>query len=146
MASRIGISLGWNCHSATYGVNSGMRARKNGGYNTCPFDKMISNFRCLVLAENTFALDAACSILKDLRKTEFGIIDPTVLPYSNFGAITGSGYNYDTQVNNQTDKSLIWDVSVSKISFSDSRIKLTNPQVCSAIVDFEVYSFRNPRS
>jgi len=35
---------------------------------------------------------------------------------------------------------------VSKISFSDSRIKLTNPQVCSAIVDFEVYSFRNPRA
>lgn len=48
MASRIGISLGWNCHSATYGVNSGMRARKNGGYNTCPFDKMISNFDGIV--------------------------------------------------------------------------------------------------
>ena len=109
-------------------------------------DKMISNFRCLVLAENAFSLDAACSILKDLRKTEFSIIDPSVLPYSNFGAITGSGYNYNTQVNNQTDKSLIWDVSVSKIAFSDNRIKLTNPQVCSAIVDFEVYSFRNPRA
>jgi len=109
-------------------------------------DKMISNFRCLVLADNTFSLDAACSILKDLRKTEFSIIDPSVLPYSNFGAITGSGYNYNTQVNNQTDKSLIWDVSVSKIAFSDNRIKLTNPQVCSAIVDFEVYSFRNPRA
>jgi hypothetical protein len=67
-------------------------------------DKMISNFRCLVLAENTFALDAVCSILKDLRKTEFGIIDPSILPYSNFGAITGSGYNYDNQVNNQIEK------------------------------------------
>ena len=109
-------------------------------------DKMISNFRCLVLADNTFSLDAVCSILKDLRKTEFSIIDPSVLPYSNFGAITGSGYNYNTQVNNQTEKSLIWDVSVSKIAFSDNRIKLTNPQVCSAIVDFEVYSFRNPRA
>lgn len=108
-------------------------------------DKMISNFRCLVLAENTFALDAACSILKDLRKTEFNIIDPAVLPFSNFGAITGSGYNYDAQVATQPDKSFIWDVSVSKISFSDSKIKLTNPQVCSAIVDFEVYSFRDPR-
>jgi hypothetical protein len=108
-------------------------------------DKMISNFRCLVLADNTFALDAVCSILKDLRKTEFSIIDTSTLPFSTFGAITGSGYNYDTQVNNIEEKSLIWDVSVSKISFSDSRIKLTNPQVCSAIVDFEVYSFRNPR-
>jgi len=109
-------------------------------------DKMISNFRCLVLSDNAFSLDAVCSILKDLRKTEFSIIDTSTLPFSTFGAITGSGYNYNTQVNNIEEKSLIWDVSVSKISFSDNRIKLTNPQVCSAIVDFEVYSFRNPRN
>lgn len=109
-------------------------------------DKMISNFRCLVLAENTYSLDAVCSILKDLRKTEFSTIDPAQLPYSSFGAITGSAYNYNNQVANQTDKSLIWDVSVSKVSFSDSKIKLANPQIHSAIVDFEVYSFRNPRT
>jgi hypothetical protein len=109
-------------------------------------DKMISNFRCLVLAENNYSLDACCSILKDLRKTEFSIIDSSALPFSQFGAITGSAYNYDTQVANQTDKALIWSVSVSKISFSDTRIKLTNPQICSALVDFEVYTFRNPRA
>ncbi len=109
-------------------------------------DKMISNFRCLVLAENNYSLDACCSILKDLRKTEFSIIDNSVLPFSAFGAITGAAYNYDTQVANQIDKALIWSVSVSKISFSDTRIKLTNPQICSALVDFEVYTFRNPRS
>jgi len=109
-------------------------------------DKMISNFRCLVLAEDAFTLDAACSILKDLRKTEFSIIDPTALPYSEFGAVTGNVYNYTGQVANQTDKALIWSVDVSKISFSDSRIKLTNPQIHSAIVDFEVYMFRNPRT
>lgn len=108
-------------------------------------DKMISNFRCLVLAENTYSLDAACSILKDLRKTEFSILDTDSLPYTSFGMITGSAYNYNNQVANQTDKSLIWDVSVSKISYSDSKIKLANPQIHSAIVDFEVYSFRNPR-
>jgi len=123
-----------------------MESAKGEDFAFGGLDKMISNFRCLVLAENTFALDAVCSILKDLRKTEFNIIDPATLPFSNFGAITGSGYNYDTQVATQPDKSLIWDISVSKISFSDSKIKLTNPQVCSAIVDFEVYSFRNPRS
>lgn len=109
-------------------------------------DKMISNFRCLVLAESNYSLDACCSILKDLRKTDFSIIDPATLPFSTFGAITGSAYNYNTQVATQTDKALIWDVAVSKISFSDTRIKLTNPQVCSALVDFEVYTFRNPRS
>jgi len=108
-------------------------------------DKMVSNFRCLVLAEDTYSLDACCSILRSLRKTEFGVVDPVSLPYNQFGAITGAAYNYDSQVDTQTDKALIWDVSVSKISFSDSKIKLTNPQVNSALVDFEVYSFRNPR-
>ena len=109
-------------------------------------DKMISNFRCLVLADSTFSLDAVCSILKDLRKTEFSIIDPNNLPFSSFGAVTGTPYNYDNQVASGIEKSLIWNISVSKISFADSRIKLTNPQVCSAFIDFEVYSFRNPRN
>ncbi|MFZ9353558.1 MAG: hypothetical protein ACO25L_01960 [Candidatus Nanopelagicales bacterium] len=110
-------------------------------------DKMVSNFRCLVLAEDNFSLDACCSLLRGFRKTEFAVLNPIDLPYSSFGAITGSVYNYNEQVTNKTDndKAFIWDVSVSKISFSNSEIKLTNPQVCSAIVDFEVYTFRNPR-
>jgi Putative papain-like cysteine peptidase (DUF1796) len=40
----IGISLGWNCHSAQYGVKSGIRKRKSDGYATCPFDEMVSNY------------------------------------------------------------------------------------------------------
>ena len=37
------ISLGWNCHSAVHSVNTGLRSRKSDGYNTCPFDEMITN-------------------------------------------------------------------------------------------------------
>ena len=48
MASRIGISLGWNCHSAMYGVKHGIRTIKEHGYKTCPFDKMLSNFDGIV--------------------------------------------------------------------------------------------------
>ena len=33
-----GISLGWNCSSASYDVNNGYRKCKNDGYKTCPFD------------------------------------------------------------------------------------------------------------
>lgn len=46
--STIGISLGWNCHSAGYGVASGIRKRKREGYLTCPFDEMISNYPGIV--------------------------------------------------------------------------------------------------
>ena len=40
----VGISLGWNCHSATWGVNNNIREKKVNGYNTCPFDKMMTNY------------------------------------------------------------------------------------------------------
>ena len=40
-----GISLGWNCHSATTGVSLGIRNKKINGYKTCPFDEMITNYQ-----------------------------------------------------------------------------------------------------
>lgn len=46
--STAGISLGWNCHSAGYGVAAGIRKRKSQGYNTCPFDEMITNYPGIV--------------------------------------------------------------------------------------------------
>jgi hypothetical protein len=44
----IGISLGWNCHSAVYAVANGLRNIKKSGYKTCPFDIMVSNYKGLV--------------------------------------------------------------------------------------------------
>ena len=41
--NKIGISLGWNCASANYGIGTGLRLRKQDGYTTCPFDAMVSN-------------------------------------------------------------------------------------------------------
>lgn len=45
--NRIGISIGWNCHSASQGVDDRIRPRRGrtgNMYNTCPFDIMLSNF------------------------------------------------------------------------------------------------------
>ena len=44
----VGISLGWNCHSANRGVTLGLRALKKDGYNTCPFDEAITNYPGIV--------------------------------------------------------------------------------------------------
>ena len=41
---REGISLGWNCSAAQEGLYLGLRKGKSDGYNTCPFDMMISNY------------------------------------------------------------------------------------------------------
>jgi hypothetical protein len=46
--NNIGISLGWYCHSAVWGVNNGLRSKKTDGYNTCPFDIMITNYKGIV--------------------------------------------------------------------------------------------------
>ena len=40
---RVGISLGMKCDSAIWGVKNKIRDTKLNGYQTCPFDEMISN-------------------------------------------------------------------------------------------------------
>jgi hypothetical protein len=44
----IGISLGNVCNSAEWGVKNNLRKRKIDGYNTCPFDLMVSNYNGIV--------------------------------------------------------------------------------------------------
>ena len=44
MTNNIGISLGWNCNSAIWGVNNNIRSKKKNGYKTCPFDIMVTNY------------------------------------------------------------------------------------------------------
>lgn len=45
----IGISLGWKCDSAVYGVKNNIRKIKEEGYNTCVFDEMVSNYVGLLM-------------------------------------------------------------------------------------------------
>jgi hypothetical protein len=46
--NEIGISIGWNCHSARYGVDVGLRTTKENGYKTCPFDLMVTTYEGVV--------------------------------------------------------------------------------------------------
>jgi len=48
----IGISLGWNCKSAAYATDRGIRKTKSEGYKTCPFDIMVSNYHGLIQCLN----------------------------------------------------------------------------------------------
>jgi hypothetical protein len=43
-----GISLGWNCHSASIGIRTGLRKTKAKGYKTCPFDTMVTNYKGII--------------------------------------------------------------------------------------------------
>jgi len=42
--STIGISLGFDCQPAQWGVEKGLRGRRSEGYLTCPFDLMVTNY------------------------------------------------------------------------------------------------------
>jgi hypothetical protein len=44
----IGISIGWDCSPAIYAVYRGLRETKEKGYNTCPFDLMITNYEGII--------------------------------------------------------------------------------------------------
>jgi hypothetical protein len=74
---KIGISLGWNCYSAVWAVNNNIRTRKNEGYNTCPFDKMISNYDGLVECLNDdflyFFDENYLELIKEQKENEYTI-------------------------------------------------------------------------
>lgn len=44
----IGISLGWNCAATSFAVKNNSRNKKQDGYNTCPFDLMLTNYPGIV--------------------------------------------------------------------------------------------------
>jgi hypothetical protein len=64
----VGISLGWNCHSATKGCALGLRLRKKDGYNTCPFDEAITNYGGIVNCIRSDFADFFSLTLKEISK------------------------------------------------------------------------------
>jgi len=71
-----------------------------GGVND-PFafggmDNTIMNMRAVILADSSFKLDAACSILKDTARDGFGVVDQSDLPFSALGMLPESEFNYST--------------------------------------------------
>lgn len=55
----VAISLGNTCYSAQWGLEKNLRKSKENGYNTCPFDLMVSNYRGVVECIKTDFLDFA---------------------------------------------------------------------------------------
>ena len=83
------ISLGWNCHSAEYGVKVGLRKRKHEGYNTCPFDLCISSYEGVIKCiEEDF---------KDFTNPEYLCLIPS--PISTGGIVKGERLLTNTKYN-----------------------------------------------
>ena len=68
--NNVAISLGWNCGSAVWAVNTGIRSKKSDGYGTCPFDIMVSNYKgvveCIEDDFKYFCDERYLTLIKDL--------------------------------------------------------------------------------
>lgn len=81
----IGISLGWNCTPACYGVDNKIRNTKSNGYNTCPFDEMITNYygiiNCIKDDFKDFMNDEFLKLIK-CEQSIGGIVKDEILLYN----------------------------------------------------------------
>jgi hypothetical protein len=116
---------------------------KNMGGQNQPFaigglDNTSTKARLVVLADSNYKLDAACSLLKDLRYHRLPI--HTDLPFDAMGSYTGLNYNY-TGLVPEDGSPLIEEVRVSKMSMIGDFNRL-NPDVFSAFVDLDISTLR----
>lgn len=105
-------------------------------------DKIIHDYRAVVISKSAFELDAACGIMQDMSRTYFNLINP---PFGSLG-YTGVAYNF-TGLNVGTE-AFIDNVTVSRVAKnrSNSEFKDINLGIYAAFVDFEVHVFKNPRA
>jgi hypothetical protein len=108
-------------------------------------DMTKSYFRTVVMADNLFNLDAVCGILRDTSHNFFKLVDNQDLKFNAMTAYTGTPFNYSSVATGAPI--YIADVDVSRVKPLNSPDFVNlNPQVFSAIIDFELQDVRSPHS
>lgn len=135
-------------------------------------DSTDSEFRCIILSNDDFKLDAAMSILRDTARKYFPVLTGGQLPFNVLGDINnfselnwqniqiqwqnwsdlwnnaGSGtpiYNYNFDCANATQEQLAYIAKVNVKRFDERVNRELGDQVCGAIVDFQIEQVRAPR-
>lgn len=126
---------------------------KNDGSNNEPFafggqDNTIINVRAIVIADSQFDIDAIGSLFRDRRFDQIGILEPSEMPFNQFGYYRSSQYDYTGIVNGKgSDQQLyVEDVNISRFDrVLENEVRKFNPNVYSTLIDFEVSKIRTPR-
>ena len=142
--SRKGIpARGLDVNEITYpAVFLRLDSSKNDPFAFGGVDMTNTNFRTVIMSNSMFSLDAVCGILRDTSHNFFRLVDNNDLRLNAMSAYTGTSFNYSAVATG--DPTYISDVGVSRIGpISSAEFVNLNPQVFSAIVDFEVESVRN---
>jgi hypothetical protein len=122
---------------------------KNEPFSFAGTDRTQTNFRAIVFADSQWLADGACSLLKDRVRTVLPRVEPNEMPLNALGGFVSGSYWYAGLVsgrNSSTNSSYINDITVVNLAsaVTDEIIK-ENPNIYTAIVDFEVESYRDPR-
>ena len=125
--------------------------KNNGGSNTefsFGGEEMTRNeIRAIVLADSNFSLDAVCSIFKDTVRENIKLIEESDYPFNALGGLkNGASYNYNNLISTIAEEVYIDEVNVTKydVGYMDG-LTNANPEVHSAIIDFELNAPRHPR-
>lgn len=111
-------------------------------------DNTIINVRAIVIADSQFDIDAIGSLFRDQRQINMALLEPSEMPFNQFGYYRNSQFNYTGLVNGKDDSQQIFieDVNISRFDrVLENEVRKFNPNVYSTLIDFELSKFRFPR-
>jgi len=124
---------------------------KNTSYENVPYalggqDKTLTTVRCIILSDNIYLLDGAIAIMADSARKVFPVVHPSKLPYNYYGDFkSGTQYQY-AQINSGQGTNLAYIDRVTVSRLDEIRNKHINLKVVAALVDFEIWQARYPRT
>lgn len=105
-----------------------------------------SEFRCFIISDDRFLRDGAAGIIRDLARSNFGLMAVQDSPFGFFGDIkSGDQFNYTGVSYNKSGSDLIMVDNVHVSPINDKLIGELNPKIYVTIADVEVKPVRYTR-
>jgi hypothetical protein len=110
-------------------------------------DKFSVDFRCILLADSAYLLDAGLSILSDCARVSFPILFASDLPFNIYGDFKNGSYNYEQLCSQyfNSGELMATTSSVRVSKFSSSVNQTIGANICGGFADFTINCLRNPR-
>jgi hypothetical protein len=144
-----GLPPGTKSYPAVFLKNNGSQ---NGPFSFDGQDRTDFNVRAVALSDSQFKLDAISSIFRDQARSYVPVFTAAEQPFSSIGDFASAPTCFDYAAESAgkigTENDIfIKDVSVTKIGgLSYSQLTNLNPNVYSAVIDFDLEDIRIPRS
>lgn len=102
-------------------------------------EETTSNIKVMVLSKDNFSIDSVLSVFRDLARSCIPLIEYEDFPYGKFFSLKEYPYKYSDLAANSTEKSFIQKIIASRVSKSNKRIQI-------GFLDFDISTYRFPRS